>query len=83
MTTREFLKQQIDQFNDEEIQYLAQFIEFLHHRNQQIAPDKLDPLIGLFAGSPELATQAEAILQHNNQPHSGWSWKPLSPILDS
>jgi hypothetical protein len=28
MTTREFLKQQIDQFNDEEIQYLAQFIEF-------------------------------------------------------
>lgn len=40
------------------------------------APSTLeaDPLIGLFAGSPELATQAETILQQEITP-SGWAWK--------
>lgn len=33
-----------------------------------------DPLIGLFAGSPELATQSEAILQQE-MTRSGWTWK--------
>lgn len=33
-----------------------------------------DPLIGLFSGSPELATQSKVILQQEiNQ--SGWTWK--------
>ncbi|MBW4551154.1 MAG: hypothetical protein KME35_08605 [Aphanocapsa sp. GSE-SYN-MK-11-07L] len=40
------------------------------------APSTLeaDPLIGLFAGSSELATQAETILQQEITP-SGWAWK--------
>lgn len=34
-----------------------------------------DPLIGLFSSSPDLATQAEAILQAEINPASGWTWK--------
>jgi hypothetical protein len=34
-----------------------------------------DPLIGLFSGSPDLATQSEDILQQSIAPTSGWTWK--------
>jgi hypothetical protein len=34
-----------------------------------------DPLIGLFSGSPDLATQSEDILQQSITPTSGWTWK--------
>lgn len=37
-----------------------------------------DPLIGLFAGSPDLATQSEEIL-HQDLTAQGWTWKQLSP----
>jgi hypothetical protein len=35
-----------------------------------------DPLIGLFSGSPDLATQSEDILQQSITATSGWTWKP-------
>jgi hypothetical protein len=35
-----------------------------------------DPLIGLFSGSPDLATQSENILQQSITVTSGWTWKP-------
>jgi hypothetical protein len=35
-----------------------------------------DPLIGLFSGSPDLATQSEDILQQSITTTSGWTWKP-------
>jgi hypothetical protein len=35
-----------------------------------------DPLIGLFSGSPDLATQSEDILQQSITPTFGWTWKP-------
>ena len=35
-----------------------------------------DPLIGLFSGSPDLATQSENILQQSIDNTSGWTWKP-------
>jgi hypothetical protein len=38
-------------------------------------PDMPDPLIGLFSGSPNLATQAEELLQQAIDPKTGWSWK--------
>jgi hypothetical protein len=38
-------------------------------------PPEEDPLIGLFSGSPELATQAETILEQNITPNSGFTWK--------
>jgi predicted DNA-binding protein len=34
-----------------------------------------DPLIGLFAGSLDLATQSEDILQQSITETSGWTWK--------
>jgi hypothetical protein len=34
-----------------------------------------DPLIGLFRGSPDLATQSEKILQQEIKENSGWTWK--------
>lgn len=34
-----------------------------------------DPLIGLFAGSPDLADRAEEILAQEIQPTSGFTWK--------
>ena len=38
-----------------------------------------DPLVGLFASSPDLATQSENILQQEITQESGWTWKePLS-----
>jgi predicted DNA-binding protein len=38
-----------------------------------------DPLIGLFAGSPNLATQSEDILQQSITETSGWTWKQEQP----
>jgi hypothetical protein len=38
-----------------------------------------DPLIGLFAGSPDLATQSEDILQQSITKTSGWTWKQERP----
>lgn len=38
-----------------------------------------DPLIGLFAGSPDLATQSENILQQEITQKSGWTWKEPLP----
>jgi hypothetical protein len=35
-----------------------------------------DPLVGLFSGSPDLATQSEDILQQSITTTSGWTWKP-------
>ena len=35
-----------------------------------------DPLIGLFSGSPDLATQSENTLQQSITATSGWTWKP-------
>ncbi|WP_414568858.1 hypothetical protein [Nostoc sp. CCY 9925] len=34
-----------------------------------------DPLIGLFAGTPDLATNSEDILQEEITEKSGWTWK--------
>ena len=38
-----------------------------------------DPLVGLFASSPDLATQSENILQQEITQESGWTWK--EPLL--
>jgi hypothetical protein len=38
-----------------------------------------DPLIGLFSGTPTLATEAESILHQTITPQSGLTWKPSSP----
>jgi hypothetical protein len=37
-----------------------------------------DPLVGLFAGSSDLATRAEEILEQEITEKSGWTWKRSS-----
>ena len=37
--------------------------------------DESDPLIGLFAGTPDCATNSEDILQQEITEKSGWTWK--------
>lgn len=37
-----------------------------------------DPLVGLFASAPDLATQSEKILQQEITLKSGWTWKEPS-----
>lgn len=41
--------------------------------------DESDPLVGLFAGSPDLATESENILQQEITQKSGWTWKKPLP----
>lgn len=41
-------------------------------------PADSDPLVGLFASSPDLATQSEDILQQEITQKSGWTWKEPS-----
>jgi hypothetical protein len=62
------------------LEYLAALIR------QQIVSEKqgllevgFDPLIGLFAGSPDLATKSEEILQQEITEKSGWTWKEPQP----
>ena len=37
--------------------------------------DDSDPLIGLFEGSPDLATKSEDMLHQEIKEDSGWTWK--------
>ena len=38
-----------------------------------------DPLVGLFAGSPDLATKSEEFLRQEITEKSGWTWKEPQP----
>jgi hypothetical protein len=38
-----------------------------------------DPLIGLFAATPDLAIKSEDILQNEVTEKSGWTWKEPQP----
>lgn len=38
-----------------------------------------DPLVGLFAGATDLATNSEDILQREITEKSGWTWKESHP----
>lgn len=38
-------------------------------------PEPADPLVGLFAGSPDLSEQAESILERDIKQASGLTWK--------
>ena len=49
-------------------------LEF-RHQNRNL---ETEPLIGLFAASPDLATNSEEILQGEIREKSGWSYKEIS-----
>lgn len=52
---------------------------YLTTQAQTAKPASIDPLVGLFSGSPSLSTEAEEILQQSITQQSGWTWKPPSP----
>ncbi len=49
-------------------------VGYLNAQKSKEPTPESDPLIGLFSGSTELATQSEAILQQEIT-SSGWTWK--------
>lgn len=48
---------------------------YLDTQSAKLRSTEPDPLIGLFAGSPDLATKSEEILQQGITEQSGWTWK--------
>jgi hypothetical protein len=48
---------------------------YLGTQSVELRNPEPDPLIGLFAGSPDLATKSEEILQQDITEQSGWTWK--------
>lgn len=63
-----------DQLANQEIEIVLvyQTVESTQEQPPSIADD---PLIGLFSGSPDLATQSEEMLQDQMNETSGWTWK--------
>ena len=47
--------------------------------SQTPSESSTDPLVGLYDGSPNLATDSESILQKLANSKSGWTWKENSP----
>lgn len=71
---------------EEQLEVIAQATEHLKRRatTKPQQPDaesaspsdaSADPLMGLFSGSPNLATESEKILEQEISAHSGWTWK--------
>jgi hypothetical protein len=72
---------------EEQLEVIAQATEHLKRRamakpHQQSDVESAlpidaatDPLVGLFSGSPNLATESEKILEQEISAHSGWTWK--------
>ncbi len=62
-----------------ELTKVANFqVELNREQGDLNANSEDDPLIGLFAGSPDLATNSEEILQEEIKDKSGWTYKEMS-----
>jgi len=79
---RDRLNQRLNEFSPRLLAIVLEFVEFLAQRQRAnpttevpTASPETDPLIGLFSGSPNLATNAEDILQQSASTDSGWTWK--------
>jgi hypothetical protein len=58
-----------------EIILVYQTVKSTDTETREINPEENDPLIGLFSGSSQLATQSEAILSQEIKSKSGLTWK--------
>jgi len=67
------------QLNDlppnQDIEILLVYQPVVTNTDQPNISEEEDPIIGLFAGSPNLAEQSEEILQQEIKDNSGWTWK--------
>ena len=78
---RENLAEKVHDLPDTYLDELAEFIEYLFWKHQSAKPAiampaiEDDPLVGLFAGEPDLAEKSEEILAQGVTNASGWTWK--------
>lgn len=63
----------------DQLRLASQLMQSVVQNIQQATDDETtrtdDPLIGLFAGTPDLATQSKEILTQGINSDSGFSWK--------
>lgn len=81
MTVEELLKAAEELSLSEQIGLASKIMQLVAQKMPP-SPEKItplseleDPLIGLFSGSPDLATQSEEILQRELNSNSGFTWK--------
>ena len=60
---------------DQDIEILLVYQPVATNTDQPKISEEEDPIIGLFAGSPNLAEKSEEILQQEIKQSSGWTWK--------
>ncbi|MDJ0903421.1 MAG: hypothetical protein QNJ55_31940 [Xenococcus sp. MO_188.B8] len=60
---------------DQDIEIVLVYQAVATNTDQPPISEEKDTIIGLFAGSPNLAEQSEEILQQEIQQNSGWTWK--------
>ncbi|VXD18207.1 hypothetical protein [Planktothrix paucivesiculata] len=81
MKVQELLKAAQELSLSDQIHLASQIMQLVEQKmppsTGEIAPipQSEDPLIGLFAGSPDLATQSEEILNRELNSTSGFTWK--------
>lgn len=54
---------------------ITEAVKFYIQKQLEVPDLESDPLVGLFAGSPNLASDAENQLQQEMTQTSGWTWK--------
>lgn len=81
MTIQELLNAAQQLSLHDQIRLVSQLMQLVAQEMQSTSVDTRpsnpteDPLIGLFSGSPDLATQSEDVLQQELRSTSGFSWK--------
>jgi hypothetical protein len=66
-------------------QQILDFVRFLNQHHSRPTQENIehhellsvedDPIVGIYAGSPNLSEQSEDILEADIQTESGWTWK--------
>ena len=84
-TLKESITEKLNVLPELDLYQVLAFVQFLEWKKTKknddfddsspSLPRYPDPLIGLFDGPPELASQSEEILQESVVNHSGWTWK--------
>ena len=81
IATLENLNNKVKDLPDTYLDELAEFIEYLFWKHQsakesvEMLSIEDDPIVGLFAGEPDLAEKSEEILAQEITNTSGWTWK--------
>jgi hypothetical protein len=71
---RQNIHQEIDRLPEQALDQIFQLIQQVSPKNLAENPE-LDPIIGLFSGSSDLAEKSEDILENEINANSGWTWK--------